>query len=121
MPEPFTELLVDLVGRVDGALGAAFIDSYGEAVQSYSVEGDDDLIDLMGAYQGIAFQTSRAIVGQLDAGAIDYFYTSYEKASFLIKALRQDYFLMLILGPEGNLGQGLYNVRRSAEAFDREI
>lgn len=121
MPEPFSEMLVDLVNRVDGALGAAFIDSYGEAVQSHSVDGDEELIQLMGAYQGIAFQTSRNIVTQLDAGAIDYFYTAYEKASFVVKALKQDYFIMLILGPGGNLGQGIYYVQRSAAAFDSEI
>jgi predicted regulator of Ras-like GTPase activity (Roadblock/LC7/MglB family) len=121
MPEPFTEMLSSLVNRVDGALGAAFIDSYGEAVQSLSADEDSDLIDLMGAYQGIAFQASRSIVDQLEAGSIDYFYTSYENASFLIKALDQDYFLMLVLGPEANLGQGIYNVRRAAEAFNQEI
>ena len=121
MPEPFTEMLSSLVNRVDGALGAAFVDSSGEAVESLSADENNDLIDLMGAYQGIAFQASRRIVDQLDAGSIDYFYTSYEEASFLIKALDQDYFIMLVLGPEANLGQGIYNVRRAAEAFNREI
>ena len=33
MPEPFTEMLSSLVDRVDGALGAAFVDSSGEAVE----------------------------------------------------------------------------------------
>jgi predicted regulator of Ras-like GTPase activity (Roadblock/LC7/MglB family) len=121
MAEPFSEMLTSLVDRVDGAIGAAFVDSTGEAVQSHSLEGNTDLVDLMGAYQGIAFQTSRSIVSSLDAGAIDYFYTAYDRASFVIKALDQDYFLMLVLGPDANLGQGIYNVRRSAETFNREI
>jgi predicted regulator of Ras-like GTPase activity (Roadblock/LC7/MglB family) len=121
MAEPFTELLSELVERVDGAIGAAFIDSYGEAVQCVAAGGDEDYIKLMGAYQGIALQTSRAIVKQLEAGAIDYVFTSYDSASFLIKALAHDYFLMLVLPPEANVGKGIYNIRRSADAFNREI
>lgn len=121
MAEPFTELLSDLVERVDGSIGAAFIDSYGEAVQCYAVQGDEDYIKLMGAYQGIALQTSRGIVHQLEAGGIDYVFTAYENISFLIKALEHDYFLMLVLGPEANVGKGVYTIRRAAGAFNQEI
>lgn len=121
MAEPFTQLLSDLVERVDGAVGAAFIDNYGEAVQCVAASGDEDYIKLMGAYQGIALQTSRGIVEQLEAGSIDYVFTSYENASFLIKALQQDYFLMLVLESEANLGKGIYNIQRSADAFNKEM
>jgi len=121
MAEPFTELLNDLLHRVDGAVGAAFIDNYGEAVQCLASEGEEDYVKLMGAYQGIALQTSQHIVHQLDAGEVDFCFTSYENASFLVKALEHDYFLMLVLGPEANLGKGIYNIQRSAEAFNREI
>ena len=121
MAEPFTELLSDLVHRIDGAIGAAFIDNYGEAVQCVAAEGEDDYVKLMGAYQGIALQTSRGIVRQLDAGEIDFFLTAYENASFLVKALAHDYFLLLVLRPEANVGKGLYNIQRLAEAFNREI
>jgi predicted regulator of Ras-like GTPase activity (Roadblock/LC7/MglB family) len=121
MAEPFTELLSDLVSRVDGALGAAFIDSYGEAVQCVAADGDEDHVKLMGAYQGIALGTSRGITSQLEAGEVDYCFTAYENAAFLVKALDHDYFLMLILSPEANVGKGIYNIRRSADAFNREM
>jgi predicted regulator of Ras-like GTPase activity (Roadblock/LC7/MglB family) len=121
MAEPFTELLNDLLHRVDGAVGAAFIDNYGEAVQCIAAEGEDDYIRLMGAYQGIALQTSQHIAHQLDAGEVEFFFTAYENASFLVKALSHDYFLLLVLGPEANLGKGIYNIERSAESFNREI
>lgn len=121
MAEPFTAMLADLVDQIDGAVGAAFIDSYGESVQCYAASGDEDYIKLMGAYQGIALQTSRGIVQQLDAGAIDYCLTAYDSVSFLTKALEHDYFLLLVLGPNANVGKGIYSIRRSAEAFNREI
>jgi len=121
MPEPFTQLLADLVGNVDGAIAAAFMDNYGEAVQTHPAGDDEDYIKLMGAYQGIAFQTSRGIVSQLNAGGIDYVITSYDKVSFLIKALDHDYFLMLLMNPTANLGKGIFNVQRFAAAFNQEI
>ena len=121
MSEPFTQLLADLVKNVDGAVGAAFIDSYGEAVQCIARDDQDDYVKLMGAYQGIALGTSRTIASQLDAGEIDYCYTSYENASFLVKALDHDYFLMLVLAPDANVGKGIFDVRRVAEAFNREM
>ena len=121
MAEPFTELLSDLLDRSEGAIGVAFIDSYGEAVQCIAAEGEDDYVKLMGAYQGIALQTSRGILSQLDAGEVEFCLTAYENASFLVKALAHDYFLMLVLGPEANVGKGIYNIQRSAAAFNREI
>jgi predicted regulator of Ras-like GTPase activity (Roadblock/LC7/MglB family) len=121
MAEPFTELLADLVQHVDGAVGAAFIDSNGEAVKCLSSSGDDDFVKLVGAYQGIALQTTRGIVSQLDSGKVDYFFSAYEHASFLVKALAHDYFLLLVLSPDANVGKGVHNIRRSAEAFNQEI
>ena len=122
MAEPFSVMLEDLVHRVDGAIGAAFVDSYGEAVQSHVANGGDvEYVQLMGAYQGIAFQTSRMICSQLEAGGIDYFFTSYENVSFLIKALDHDYFVMLVLAPGANVGQGIYSIRRSAAGFNSEM
>ncbi|MCC6745466.1 MAG: hypothetical protein IT175_16515 [Acidobacteria bacterium] len=122
MAEPFSVMLEDLVQRVDGAIGAAFVDSYGEAVQSHVAPGgDDEYVKLMGAYQGIAFNTSRMICSQLEAGGIDYFFTAYENVSFLIKSLDQDYFVMLVLAPGANVGQGIYSIRRSAAGFNSEM
>jgi predicted regulator of Ras-like GTPase activity (Roadblock/LC7/MglB family) len=121
MAEPFTTLLTDLVDGIPGSLGAAFIDNYGETVQCFSADGDEEYIKLMGAYQGIALQTSKGVIAQLEAGSIDYYYASYENVAFLVKALEQDYFLLLALGPAANIGQGIFRVGRAAEAFNREI
>jgi predicted regulator of Ras-like GTPase activity (Roadblock/LC7/MglB family) len=121
MSEPFTQLLTDLVGRVDGAVGAAFIDSYGEAVQCIAEGADEEYVKLMGAYQGIALGTSRTIVSSLDGGEIDYCFTAYESASFLVKALDHDYFLMVVLAPDANVGKGVYVIRNAAAAFNREM
>ena len=121
MAEPFTQLLNELVRTVDGAVGAAFIDSYGEAVQCVSANGDDDYVKLMGAYQGISLGTSRTIASQLEAGEIDYCFTAYENASFLVKALDNDYFLLLVLSPDANVGKGVYDVRKVADAFNKEM
>lgn len=121
MSEPFTELLSDLVKNIDGAVGAAFIDSYGEAVQCISAAEDEDYVKLMGAYQGIALGTSRTIVSSLEGGEIDYCFTAYENASFLVKALENDYFLLLVLSPDANVGKGVYVMNGAADAFNREM
>jgi predicted regulator of Ras-like GTPase activity (Roadblock/LC7/MglB family) len=121
MAEPFTSLLTDLVDGIPGSLGAAFIDNYGEAVQCHAANGDEEYMKLMGAYQGIALQTSKGVIEQLEAGAIDYYYASYENVAFLVKALEQNYFLLLALGPAANIGRGIFRVKQAAEAFNREI
>ena len=121
MAEPFTSLLTDLVNAIDGSIGAAFIDNYGEAVQCFSTDGDDEYIKLMGAYQGIALQTSKSVIEQLEAGSIDYYYSAYENVAFLVKALKQNYFILLALGPRANIGQGIYRVGLAADAFNQEI
>lgn len=121
MTEPFTGLLAELVTSVDGSIGAAFIDHYGEAVEAYSVLGDEDYIRLLGAYEGITLQNSRTIMRELEAGSVDYYFCAYENASLLIKALHQDYLLLLALSPDANIGQGVYRIQRAADGFNREI
>ncbi len=90
-------------------------------MQVFAGDGDDEFVKLMGAYQGLALQTSNKVVAQLQAGHVDYLLSSYESMTFVMKSLRQDYFVMLVLKPEANVGQGIYRIRLAAAAFDREI
>jgi hypothetical protein len=73
MAEPFSEMLAELVDRVDGAVGAAFVDSYGEAVQCHVASGGDDgrsATDLNdnSSYSGFLFEAGGRVGAEVHFG-----------------------------------------------------
>jgi predicted regulator of Ras-like GTPase activity (Roadblock/LC7/MglB family) len=117
---PFEILLRDLVAEVDGADGAIFLDSEGEAVQWYT-RGDCDLLRLRAAYITVPLQSSRISAARLGLGSISHLVIEYEGAWFIVEELEGGYFFVLQLNSSGNLAQALDKVQPIVESLKREI
>jgi predicted regulator of Ras-like GTPase activity (Roadblock/LC7/MglB family) len=117
---PFTKLLTRMVESVEGAQGAIFLDGDCEYVQ-YAGHIDSFRHKLLGAYQGILLGLIRKSIAKLRVSGLDKIVTEYESATFITKNLRGDYFMVLVLGSTGNIGQGIREVDRTAERINQEI
>ena len=111
---PYQRLLDRLVRSVAGAQGALLLDATGEVV----VEAGDghERHRLIGAYQGIALSKARALAHRHSAGEISHVVCRYSDGSVILQPLKDGYYLILSLGPEANVGQGLH---RSADMRQR--
>lgn len=117
---PFKALLKELVSSVEGATGAIFLDSEGEAVQWYS-DQDDERLQLRGAYIMVALRGFRDSAARLMLGSIRYLVLEYESASFIVQEIDRGYFVVLELESSANIGQAIYRTQPVVARLRREI
>lgn len=117
----FDKLLENLVETVYGARGAVFLDSDGEVVQHYLAHKSVKELDLIGAYHGITLTTCRKFSDEVDMGTIEVMICQYKEAICILKTLNEGYFVLLALGPQGNIGQAIYALKDVAKSLNREM
>lgn len=88
----FSEILADLIDRVPGARAAALVDFDGETVDYSALGGDPFEVRLAAAHLRIALHETQAAL----AGA-SFFSLSGSVRSYVVRALPQDYALVLVL------------------------
>jgi predicted regulator of Ras-like GTPase activity (Roadblock/LC7/MglB family) len=121
--------LADLVSKVDGAFGAILADSDGEAVVVFSLPDQvgadcylgDERIKLIGAYQTITLRACCKLAQRFKTGAVTHLVCHYEMATILIRALKNDYALMLAMQTSSNIGQGMFYLEETAELISHDL
>lgn len=116
----FETLLRTLVDQVEGADGAIFLDSDGEAVQWYAT-GDGGILRLRAAYLAVPLRSFRTSAGLLGLGRISYLIAQYQGAWFVIEELDGGYFFILQLSSGANLAQALDCIGPAVAALREEI
>jgi predicted regulator of Ras-like GTPase activity (Roadblock/LC7/MglB family) len=116
---PFKALLKELVSSVEGATGAIFLASDGEAVQWYSGDGGERL-QLRGAYITVALQGCRGAADRLTLGGIRHLILEYDGASFIVQELDRGYCVVLELDSSANIGQAIYRIQPVVARLRRE-
>jgi predicted regulator of Ras-like GTPase activity (Roadblock/LC7/MglB family) len=117
---PFASLLKELVSSVDGAHGAIFLESDGEAVQWFT-EADGELLRLRAAYLSVMLRAYRAAAARLKLGDISSVILEYDGARFVVEELERGYILILELGPTANIGQAIYRIQPAVASLRREL
>lgn len=100
----FQSILKELVLNVDGANGAIFLDSDGEAVEWYT-RGDVELLRLKAAYLAVLVHTCREVSSKLGLGSMSELVLEYEGANCLVREVEHGYFFFLDLDPFSNLAE----------------
>ena len=116
----FQSILQDLVLNVDGAHGAIFLDSDGEAVDWYT-RGDAELLRLRAAYIAVIVHTCRDVSSRLGLGPLEELVLEYEGNNCLIREVEHGYFFFLELDPFSNLAEAQRFVIPAIESLLAEI
>ncbi len=108
----FREDLEAICGRVDGALAASLMGFDGIAVETAEVKSPDgiELQTLMVEYSGILSQVRQA-AESLQMGKASEVSIRTEKLVAVARPLTPDYFVLLALLPDGNIGRARYELR----------
>jgi predicted regulator of Ras-like GTPase activity (Roadblock/LC7/MglB family) len=112
-------LLDGLVSSVRGAEAALLLDSEGEVVIEAGARNPRHR--LIGAYQGIALSTARRTGARYASGAIHYILCRYAWGHVLMRPLKDGYYLVVALSPDGNVGQGLHRSAQVQERLNAEL
>ncbi|HEX2910235.1 MAG TPA: roadblock/LC7 domain-containing protein [Chloroflexia bacterium] len=111
----FTEILNDAANNVEGAMavGLVGVDGIGvETVVSDGIDLDTESVEVeLAGLVGNVSRTAQA----LSAGQVRDMFVEAEKQSYLISFLDSDYFLVVMLGPQANLGRARFEARRISQ------
>src|SRR5205085_12026416 len=120
------ELLQSIVERTEGSLGALIMGTDGIAVEKVLGEaGMEANLDVAAAEFTSLVRSAQRAGNDTGLGGLRELVVSLDGAVLLMRLLSGDYFVVVALASEGNLGRGRVELREAelqlAEEFDDEM
>ena len=118
----FKSLLETILERTEGSLGALIMGLDGISVEK--VLGDDGVeanLDVAAAEFTSLVRSSQRAGNDTGLGNLKELMISLEQAVVIMRLLSRDYFVVLALSPEGNIGRGRFELRKAELQLAREF
>jgi predicted regulator of Ras-like GTPase activity (Roadblock/LC7/MglB family) len=116
----FAEVLKEAVDKVNGAVSAMIIGTDGISVQEYAPE---KLIDLAGlsAEASAMIKDIRTAADNLRLGEAKEFSIISDRCGIIMRKINADYYMALIIKPDGNYGKGRYILKTAIPKLEAEF
>jgi predicted regulator of Ras-like GTPase activity (Roadblock/LC7/MglB family) len=116
----FSEVLKETVAKVDGAVSAIIIGTDGIPVQEYL---EEKLVDLNGlsAEASAMMKDINLAADNLGLGEAKEFSIISDRCGIIMRKINPDYYLALIIKPEGNYGKGRFVLRTAVPKLADEF
>lgn len=116
----FSEILKEVVMGTEGALGALVIGLDGVPVEEYSIGSELDIQSMTVEYSALIKEIEKGSqAAQL--GSTKEVTVIADKAMIMLRRLNEEYFLVMVIRPDGNLGKGRFLLRMSVSRLLREF
>ena len=110
----FKGILETIVERTEGSLGALIMGTDGIAVEKVLGEaGNEANLDVAAAEFTTLVRSSQRAGNDIGLGDLRELVISLDKAMVVMRLLSRDYFVVLALSPDGNLGRGRFELRKA--------
>lgn len=116
----FLEVLKDTVDKVDGAVSAMIIGTDGMSVQEYTQEKLVDLTGLSAEASAMIKDISLA-ADNLGLGEAKEFSIISDRCGIIMRKINADYYLTLIIKPDGNYGKGRFILKTAVPKLEGEF
>ncbi len=116
----FADILKEVVQGTDGALGALIVGVDGIPVEEFSLTKDLDLQSMTVEYATLLKEIERGSQAS-QLGSTKEVTVIADKAMIMLRRLNDDYFMVLIISPEGNFGKGRFLLRMSVPKLLKEF
>lgn len=116
----FLEQLSQISERIGGTLALSLVAQDGIAVESVSSDPDLDL-DLLAAE---LISQARAISENhrdLEVGEVHQLSVTTDRLTLMVSSVADGYYLLLVLGPDGNYGRARFELRRARLLLEAEL
>jgi predicted regulator of Ras-like GTPase activity (Roadblock/LC7/MglB family) len=117
---PFSDILQEVVNGTDGALGALVVGIDGIPVDEYIVGRDMDLQSMTVEYSSLLKEIEKGSQAA-HLGSTKEVTVIADEAMIMLRRLNDEYFLVLIIKPEGNFGKGRFLLRMSVPKLLKEF
>ena len=118
----FKEALQAIVEKTDGSLGALIMGADGLSVEKFFTDaGAEANLDVAAAeFTSLVRNASRS-GSDLDLGNLHELVVALESVTVVMRLFNKDYFVVLALRPDGNLGRGRYELRKAELVLAKEF
>ena len=115
----FREVLAGILERVDGALAVSLIGLDGIAIEA--IKNADVPLDVLGAEFGGFIRSIRLSNTDLNTGEVLQFSLVTERYVTFLSAVTSEYFVLLVMRPDGNYGRARYELARAKHLLRDEL
>lgn len=110
----FKQMLESILERTEGSLGALIMGTDGIAVERvFGEAGKEANLDVAAAEFTSLVRNAQRSGSETGLGNLKELVVSLENGVLAMRVLSRDYFVVLALSPEGNLGRGRYELRKA--------
>jgi predicted regulator of Ras-like GTPase activity (Roadblock/LC7/MglB family) len=118
----FKELLQSIVQRTEGSLGALIMGLDGISVEKViGKAGDEANLDVAAAEFTSLVRNAQRTGNDIGLGNLRELVVSLDSAIVMMRLIGREYFVVLALSPEGNLGRGRYELRKAELKLAKEF
>lgn len=115
----FHDVLGSLRDRIEGSLAVSLIALDGIAIET--INPDSIPLDVMGAEFGGFVKSVRLSSADLNTGDVLQLSLVTEKYITLLSAVTPEYFLLLVMRPDGNYGRARHELAKAKHALRDEL
>lgn len=115
----FKQVLEGIRDRVEGTIAVSLIGLDGIAIDS--VQTDSVPLDIMGAEFGGFIKSVRLSNTELDTGDVLQFSLVTEKYVTFLSAVTPEYYVLLVMRPDGNYGRARFELAKAKFALRDEL
>ena len=115
----FRDVLQDIQRKVDGAIAVSLIGLDGIPIESVNTNGVP--LDVMGAEFGGFVKSIRLSNTELNTGVVLQFSIVTEKYTAFLSAVTPEYYVLLVMKPEGNYGRARFELARAKQLLRNEL
>jgi predicted regulator of Ras-like GTPase activity (Roadblock/LC7/MglB family) len=118
----FKDALQTIVEKTDGSLGAVIMGADGLPVEKFFTgEASAENLDAAAAEFTSLVRSATRSGADLKLGELRELVVMLENITFVMRLFNKDYFVVLALLPDGNLGRGRYELRKAEFALAKEF
>jgi len=118
----FKDMLETIIERTEGSLGALIMGTDGIAVEKVLGEaGSEANLDVAAAEFTSLVRGAQRAGTDTGLGGLREMVVSLESAILVMRLLSRDYFVVLAMGPQGNLGRARFELRKAELQLAKEF
>lgn len=116
----FLDQLSQISNRIDGALALSLVAKDGMPVESVSSDPSLDL-EVLAAELVNQVRSITENHRELEVGEVQHLSVSTDRMTLMVSSVAADYYLLLVLGPDGNYGRARFELRRARLLLEAEL
>lgn len=116
----FGDTLRRIAERVEGSRAVSLVGVDGIAIDTYGSH-DKSAMEALAAEMGAFVKSSRGRDATSANGAVQQLCLVTGEAIAVLSRVTEEYYLLLLLTPEGNLGRGRFELKKAALALEKEL